>query len=331
MFDLDALFETLEQPIQSTSSNERFSAHIIPGFENHRLAKDQDGSPVLLIGTSNIPGVRFFTPIRLEHLHITHSVECNITNQDGEQESTEFSVIRCVGDDKALRKYFLRIIEGILLILGSTPSQEDVSRAIGNLVELFRVMAEPSRKAVQGFWAELFLIAEARDSIRLIRAWHTQPEDVYDFNEGYQRIEVKSVSGRERHHHFSLAQLQPPAGANVVVVSVLMERSGNGTALSELIEEIRLKLTSERELLMRFDQIVAATLGETWKRAFTARFDRELARSSLRFYPASEIPSPEIRLPESVYDVHFRSSLANAKSMSRQEIRTIGGLVFAAT
>ena len=57
-------------------------------------------------------------------------------------------------------------------------------------------------------------------------------EDLYDFNEGNHRIEVKSAQGELRRHHFSLAQLLPPAGTTLAIVSVLVNRAGGGTSIA---------------------------------------------------------------------------------------------------
>ena len=91
------------------------------------------------------------------------------------------------------------------------------------LIELFRAMTTPSRKSVQGLWAELFLIAQSRQPTILVDAWHMLPEDRYDFAMDDQRIEVKSFSGSLRQHHFSLEQLQPPEGVKTLIASMLVE------------------------------------------------------------------------------------------------------------
>ena len=53
-----------------------------------------------------------------------------------------------------------------------------------------------------------------------------------------QRIEVKSVLGRNRQHYFSLEQLHPPEGVRALVASVFIERSQAGVSITDLTEEI---------------------------------------------------------------------------------------------
>jgi hypothetical protein len=326
MLNLTALFKTLVAPTASPEGGSQFVARNIPGFEHHRIAKDHRGAPALLIAVK-APGVsQPLAPIHLEHLSVLHNTECLISREDGTQEAGRFSVIRCGGNDTVLHSYFLRVLDSIMTLLGEEPSQTDVSRSVSRLVDLFRVMAEPARKPVQGLWTELFVIAQAVDPVTLLNAWHSNPLDIYDFNAGNQRLEVKSASGSTRQHHFSLAQLHAPPSTTVLIASVLIERAGAGVSLADLIEEIRSKLVNNFELLLRLDQIVMSTLGESWRRAFDARFDRELAEGSLKFYDSVDVPSVDLQLPTTVTDVHFKSDLTALRGLSRQQLRAAGGL-----
>jgi hypothetical protein len=224
-------------------------------------------------------------------------------------EEDRFSIVRCVGDDPALHTYFLRVAAVLLMELGVYPSSTSVSRAIDRLIELFRAMARAPRKSVRGLWGELYLIAQAPDPTLLVSAWHALPEDLYDFNMGSQRIEVKSASNRIREHHFSLDQLHPPDGTKVVVASLFVERAGAGTSATDLIDQVRGLVGSNSNLLSHIDQIVGLTLGADWRHAAEDRFDRETANSSLSFYASDTIPKVSTALPAAVSAVHFRLRL----------------------
>ncbi|MBK9715413.1 MAG: PD-(D/E)XK motif protein [Kouleothrix sp.] len=238
MLNLVALFEALEPPTVSEDSDGRFAACPIPGFEQSRIAKDETGAPALLIQAKEERASPFVS-ISLEHLSVLHNIECAISHPSGSQEVGRFSVVRCIAGDRYLYQYFLQMLEGVVLSLGSSPSQKEITRAINTLVELFRVIEEPARKSVQGFWAELLVIAQASEPMALVTAWHSNVLDVYDFNAGNQRIEIKSASGRVRQHHFGLAQLQPPPGTKVLIASIFMEQAGAGVSLAELIAIVR--------------------------------------------------------------------------------------------
>lgn len=224
MLNLIELFHSFDASA-TTESEERFSAIPIPEYEQHRLGKDTQGQPLLLISVLEGRGQREPVPIILEHLTVMYNLRCRVARPDGTSEEERFTIVRCTSEDTTLQTYFLRVASSIIISLKEQSTQSDVAHSVNQLIELFRAMVKPPRKSVQGLWAELFLISEARQPVLLVDAWHTEPEDRYDFAMDEQRIEVKSFSGQIRQHHFSLGQLHPPAGVNVLVASVRVEGS----------------------------------------------------------------------------------------------------------
>ena len=255
MFDLLEIFDSLQVPNDSINQGARFSAQSIPGYERHRIGKDIQGNPSLLVYVLDSPERARPAPIVLEYLTVQHNLDCRISQLDGTTESGQFTIIRCTGTDSILRNYFLRVVGAVIILLGSSPSRMDVTHAIDKLIELFQAMTEPPRKSIQGLWAELFLIARTHDPSLLITAWHVTPEDRYDFSMANQRIEVKSTAGRVRQHYFSLEQLCPPTETNVLIASMFIERAGAGTSTMELAEQVRSRVSDKPDFLLHIDRI----------------------------------------------------------------------------
>ena len=279
------------------------------GYEPHRLGKDALGRPLLLISIFNVRSQSQYTPVVLEHLRVQYNLNCRISRPDGTFEDGVFTAVHCTGEDVTLQEYFLKVMSTIIISLGNQPTQSDVAHAINQLIELFRAMAKVPRKSVQGLWAELFLISQARQPATLIEAWHTIVEDRYDFAMDDQRLEVKSFSGDIRLHHFSLEQLHPPEDIRALVISVSVENSQAGVSIADLREKIQTHLGSNLDSLLHVDRVIALTLGDAWQQASEARFDERLAEESLAFYETSAIPSVNPNLPTGVSGVHFRSDL----------------------
>jgi hypothetical protein len=300
------------------------------GYERHRLGKDTQGAPSLLIAVGDTAGRGRPDPIALEHLTIQHGVECRVSRPDGTTEEGRFTVIRCAGRDRALHAYFLRVASAIVASLGAEPAALDVTRTVDRLVELFRAMTMPPRKSMQGLWAELFLIARSREPAILVSAWHMTPEDRYDFSTGEQRIEVKSAAGRVRQHHFTLEQLYPPIGTKLLIASVLVERTGAGPSVVELAEQVRSGVSSTPDFLLHVDRIVGLTLGQGWRQALEERFDRELAEQSLAFFDPSAVPRVGEDVPAGISDVRFKSDLSGSQQVDLAQYRAAGGLFRAA-
>ena len=311
MLNLIELFQSIES-MAMHNSEDRFSTILISDYEPHRLGKDALGKPLLLISISDVSSQNEHTPVVLEHLRVQYNLNCRVSRPDETFEEGVFTVVRCAAEDVTLQDYFLRVMSTIIISLGDQPTQSDVARSMNQLIELFRAMAEVPRKSVQGLWAELFLISQAHQPDILVDAWHTVPEDRYDFAMDNQRIEVKSFSGRTRLHHFSLEQLHPPKGINALVASVSVESLQAGVSIVDLRERIQTRLRNNFDSLLHIDRIIALTLGDAWQRVVDVRFDERLAKESLAFYETSAIPSVNHNLPLGVSGVHFRSDLSES-------------------
>ena len=258
--------------------------------KQHRLGKDAQGKPLLLISILDVPSRRQPAPIVLEHLTVMYNQNCRVSRPDSTFEEGRFTVVRCTGEDATLPAYFLRVASAILISLKNRPTQSDVANAMDRLIELFRAMTKPPRKSVQGLWAELFLISHARQPAILVNAWHTVTEDLYDFAIDDQRIEVKSFSGQVRQHHFSLEQLHPPEGVKTLVASVFVERTQAGESIADLREKIQGSLGSNPDSLLHLDTVIALTLGDGWHHASEVRFDPTYYA---QYNPSLSLPSPD--------------------------------------
>ena len=308
MVNLIELFLSIKT-IAANDDENRFAASSIPNYEPHCLGKDTLGRPLLLISILDVQSQRQPEPIVLEHLTVMYNLNCRVSRSDDTFEERQFTVVHFTGEDLILQSYFLRVASVLITSLENQPTYSDVDRAINQLIDLFRAMMEPSRKSVRGLWAELFLISQAGQPATLVDAWHTVPEDRYDFAMNDQRIEVKSFSGDIRLHHFSLEQLHPPEGVRALVASVSVENSQAGVSIADLREKIQTRLGRNLNSVLHVDRVIALTLGDTWQQASDAHFDERLAEASLTFYETTVIPSVNPNLPSGVSGVHFRSDL----------------------
>ena len=314
MLNLIELFRSFDSTI-ITSNADRFAAFPIPGYETHRIGKDAQGRPLLLISIPHVRSQSRAAPIILEHLRVQYNLNCRVSRSDSTFEEGIFTIVSCTAADTTLQDYFLKVMSTIVISIGNRPTQSDVAHAMNQLIELFRVMAKAPRKSVQGLWAELFLISQTGQPATLIEAWHIVPEDRYDFAIDDQRIEVKSFSGDIRLHHFSLEQLHPPEGLKALIASVSVKSSQAGVSISDLREKIQTRLGSELDPLLHIDRVIALTLGDAWQQASDTRFDERLAEESLAFYETSGIPSVNPNLPSGVSRVHFRSDLTECPTI----------------
>lgn len=286
-----------------------FSASPISDYPRHRLAKDKNNFPCLLIATKDTNKLNRPPSIKLEHLNVLFDVDCRISHNGSFEEST-FTVICCTELDQSTQEYFLRIGDAVVSSLGNNPTKKRVAYAVDKLVELFRAMYEPPHKSVQGLWAELFVISIASEPSELLHAWHRLPDDKYDFSSENQRIEVKSATSKIRQHHFSFEQLNPTVGVKVLVASVFVERIGSGTSIVDLVEVVKSKF-ADPELLFYLDHMIGLTLGRNWKSAVQDKFDYQQAKKSIAFYSSSDIPCINRTIPKEISNIHFLVDISN--------------------
>lgn len=321
------LLETFNTIIAPRENDKfQFSAIPIPEYDNHRIAKDKADNPTLLISVSNQQGKTIAANLKLQNVSVLFDIKCNI-QQSGNLIERNFTAVCFVGKDNSLKKYFLKLCSALIEDLGNTPTQEGVRKEITRFVELFRLATEPQTKTIQGLWAELFLIAESKEPANLIRCWHCVPEEKFDFNNGEERIEVKSSGSGLRIHTFSLDQLNSPTDTRTIIASVFVKQASTGKSISELQSEISDRLAAQIELIEKLQMQVALTLGKSINDSMKMKFDFQLAKDSLRFYIEEDIPKISFdNVPSLVTDVRFKSDLTDIISITPNEISSNSGL-----
>ena len=306
-----------------------YEAARIARNSRYRVGRDSQGDPAILIETTGTAGAAALSDFEGRHVRVWHGVSCSVSEAGVEVGREQFSVVTCVDSDDLLKDRFFDATETLLRSLGETPAIEELRRVVAGLIELFRLASQPPRGTIQGLWAELWVIAQAREPDVLLDAWHAEPSDAYDFNSGPERLEIKSTSQRTRKHNFSHRQLQPPTGTRVAIASVFVESSGGGPTISALVDRLRRRVAEPRAL-RRLDYVVASTLGADWRPGVEAAFDAELASESLRFYAVEDIPSLPSDIPPGISDIRYVSDISGVQALTSEEMLSDGDL-FAAT
>lgn len=324
--NLTSTFHHLEKPsAPSVRDNEDIGVHFnavpAPGHPTHRIGKDESGRASLLISVSSQQ--KSPSPLRLEHLVVRHDVPCRVTNGGGPNREENFTVITCVTPSYA--PYFLRVGSPVLEELGADPTSEDVVQVVNALANLFDSFSGSRSGSLRGIWAELLVIANSGNPRLLVDAWHSTPQDRYDFNRAQQRLEVKSTSAEQPKHRFSMDQLMPPQGVDALIASLRVERAGEGLSLENLLEHVQGQL-AEPERAFKVERIIAETLGSNSESAMRTSFDVEVALGSLQFFSVDEIPSPPQDLPPEVSNLRFTADLSTCSDLDPKEVRRASGM-----
>lgn len=313
MHDLAAIYRSLPEFVGTGDS---YAAQPVGSRERYRIGRDPAGNPALLIATEPERRSTAALPLEFSNLSFRPRCQCRLKLVGAHEATQTLAVLKCTTDDPALRDYFLRSLSGTLDALPEIPTEDSVIEAVSRLVELFRALEAPPRKSLQGLWCELLLIARASHIRQAAMAWHSDPAALFDFTAGMQHIEVKSVIGPIRRHHFSLQQLSPPQKADIVIASFLLEESGRGISIAALWEELAGRRQLTTELRNRLLHVLTLGLGRDWKKADRVVFDPDSALRNMRLYDASAIPKVSPNIPAEVSEVSFCSELTDTPDIS---------------
>lgn len=286
-----------------------FSALPIPGYPAHYLGVSDDRSPCLMVH-ANEAGGGARRPLRLQGLSIQYSVPCRLVIPDGEPLDQTLTTLLCTSKDALEQRYFLHAADLLLRILGPQPTLVAVVSATAHLARMFQMLSQPARKPLTGLIGELLLILRSAAPPEAVMAWRNSIDDTFDFAADDLRIEVKATQGRSRLHYLSYDQCHPPGGTIGILASVIVESSGGGTSVAELMREIEATLAGRHDALMRLHEIFAQTLGNAALTALEERFDRQLAEETFELFDMSEVPAVRSALPPGVSQVRFRTNLS---------------------
>lgn len=311
--DLISLFE--EIPSIYNSQQKVFSCKRLTQYDKYFLAKNQFGSPVLLIEIKNVENL---ADIKLENLIVLFNKSCQI-QIDEQRTKSVFTIINLESENKNLKNHFLRLVLSLIEYLGNYPNQKTLQKEIINFIELFKAILEPAKKTTQGLWAELFIIHQAKQKSNLIKAWHNDIFDKIDFHLDGELIEVKSSSNRQRIHHFSIDQLRATKNQKLFIASVFVEKQEDGLSIAKLLKLIELELNDVKELY-KVKNTILKTLGKDTEKAMKIQYNFELAKSSLVFYNSLDVPTINKRfIPSQILEVKLKIDLSSIKKMYNME------------
>lgn len=305
--DIDTSFKQLVRPI--LAGVDAYNALPLPGHIGVKVAIDEQGHPAILI--RDIPAFAL-SNFRLKYLELSLRRRCQVT-ADGLIRIEDFVLILLRTTDITLTHYFFSILETFLDTLNVLNDDTQREGAYHTLLEIFRSLNEEPLSTVQGLWSELFVICENGNISRLVNAWHQLPSDRFDFTSGNERLEVKSSKAMTRLHTFAAFQLIPEADTIITVASLYAIESSSGWSIQQLSNIIKDEL-KEPVLQLKLERIIAKTLGRGIDQSIKVQFDVQIARKSLCFFNAIDIPKIEItNIPVQVSDVHFKADLSEIR------------------
>ena len=283
----------------------------------HKLGKSAEGFPMFFvqINESASPTAN----IMRELLTVEYDRICKVETENAVTEHA-FAIITLRSAEWSLQAMFIDIVALMLSGLQTMPSRKEIAVEVEKLITIFSAMQRVPVKEIQGLWGELLVIERSKYPATLVNAWHNSPKAKYDFTAGRDKIEVKTTSGENRIHQFSLDQLNPSPNSRLLIASMTVRESSKagGKSVKDLFESITAKVgTIERFNLYK---TLAETMGNSFTKWDTLFFDYAEASDSLEFFRAEDIPRiSKTDVPAGVSDVKFKSCLDGATSAFSSE------------
>lgn len=300
------------------------SVESVPYSIHHKIGISNEGFPLFFVKCNNEAKS---IDINLELISVLFSQECNIKEKENNSiDIYTIVLLKTLNND--LQQYFTDVFSIILQQLKPIPTERDLYREVRKVIDLFSSIAKPPVKSIQGLWAELLVIEKAINPEYLINAWHISPSDKYDFNDGKDKLEVKSTSKSKRIHRFSIEQLNNNPGSALLIASAFVIETGTGKSILNLRDDIVSKI-GNINIQLKLNEIIFKTIGNEYEKLGEIFFDYQLASDSLSFFEVIDIPRIHIStIPFQVSNVTFDSDLTSIPTVLEKEYDIQDSILF---
>jgi len=309
---------------KGTNNKDSFSVASLPFSRKNKIGISSKGYPMFFIECND---ATYSLDINLELISVLFNRTCRLL-ENNKQSDNIYTIISLKTENIDFQQYFLEVVCIVLEQLPENPSHRQLKAEIQKLIELFSRFNRPPRKTIQGLWAELFVIEQAQYPEYLIQSWHSLPEDKFDFNDGHDKIEVKSTSTARRIHSFALEQLNPNKNSNLLIASVFVIQTGQGKNIFDLIDSI-CKRVQNLQLQFRLNEILSQTLGSDFDKVFDVYFDYQQAADTLTYYDFKDIPTIKSNdIPEEISNIHFDCDISHVGTIKEKFFDTSQNSLF---
>lgn len=304
----------LELKEQSTVNGDSFKVSSLPLIKNHKIGISHNEQPMFFIKCADSANIKSIDT-NLEFISVQFNRKCILKTTENKVEEDIYTIISLKTDCIELQEYFLEIVYIIIKKLSDKPLLRDLKIEVDTLINLFSKFSNLPVKSIQGLWAELLVIEQSRNPDYLIRSWHSSKSDKFDFNDGSDKLEVKSTSKSKRIHNFSIEQLNPNENSNLIIASIFAVETGVGKSIFGLIDLIETRI-KDKELCFRINEIIAQTLGKDIEKSVDVFYDYQLAVDSLKFFKSGIVPTinPEF-VPSQITNVRFDCDLTEIQDV----------------
>jgi hypothetical protein len=203
----------------------------------------------------------------------------------------DISILRCKIDlsDEVEVKTIGTVLAGLIDVQQRFGSSGDVIWALKALFE-DGFKSNYSMEKLIGLIGEILVIVNHPNPAQLVKIWHTDVNDRYDFSYNNFRLEVKTTTSSFRNHYVTSSQLPPEDGTQIFFASILLQKVESGESFFSLYETLIKNLNLDEQI--KVDSIILETLGVLPVMVTFPFFDFSSSKLSIKFYDGAQIPFP---------------------------------------
>ena len=299
------------QLLSSLTNNEvgRYSSKRINTL-SHRIGKNNLGEAVILFDIKN--SSETLDGLNTKNLELNFNQKC-ILHEENDDIEKKFTILKCKLTGTSSLVIFFEVIETLFNNLSDNPTDVEIIKYISDIMDLFSKMKSGSKNNLYGLWGELLLISNAVNKDELVKAWHTNSTDQYDFMHFNEIIEVKTTILNSRKHNFSFNQLSV-GESNLYISSIKIQETGEeGVSIADFQNQINSELI-ENKLIIKLDILIKKILGTDYANLIRVKFDEKYAKNNIKFFDSRDIPKITSQ-PDQVSQIEFVSDLSQCKSI----------------
>lgn len=239
---MNSVFDNLQR-IETYSGSLGYLVEPVEGMEKAYSGRSKSGRAVFVIVGLLSPN----RPIQTGALSMEIGVDLEAQIEGKMRKLEKSLVIELMQTGEELELYFAEICSALEVEISKLRSEVEILNHLRTLSELFG-FKQASREMIKGLWGELKFAALFPDVSDAVQRWQEGSFGRVDFDSQDAGWEVKTVEGSERKHRLSLRQLARPRD---LLISLCVEESPAGQSLSDLVESVMPRLSSEMQFKVR--------------------------------------------------------------------------------
>lgn len=234
-----------------------------------------------------------------------------------------FHIIRAKKTDAYSRSQFDTIFEFVFKKIEIPVDDIELSGLITSLEDYFKTTPEKNKREIQiGVFGELFTIKYLYDIgyPEIVEKFHKNFYSKHDLEVNSRvRMEVKSTTSEKRIHHFKHNQIMRN-DVKVILSSVMLEESKEGTSLKTLFEKV-IPLFDDPDAKFALQKLMVRCGIAGGEEGLSFAYEKAL--NDIRFYDATDLPKIEKETFDGITNIEYDVDCSNCVYFNIDDLITV--------